>query len=478
MSAITVVPLPAPGVRPGAGLSTLRLAAMLLRGRAAAGRAVVDALAVATFAISTGLMLSVVAGARAFYERQASPPASLLGALGVPAVDASLMSQWTYLAACAAVLLVVPLLTLSAAAARMGALGRDQRLTALRLLGASSGRAVRLAVAETMGAAFLGAVLGIVLFWAALPVWGLVSFQTAPLRVAEMSLPPLWIAGVAMAVVVLAGIAAAAGLSGVRLSPLGVARRAEAAGVRWQRFIAIPVVLVVWVVVAPRLHLKGGAVVGVIAMLIVLAVFMAVVNLVGPLALQVVGRFLAGRNGSVSLVAGRRLLDDPRGAWRNVSGLAFIGFIGGALATLPQLSTGNPLSVVLAADLRTGALVTLAIAFVTAATSTALNQASAVLDRRAVLVSLDHAGAPRTFLHAVRRREVLVPTLVASIGSAALGVVFFGWLRATSSVPGSAAGPLVLMGILIGGVALVLAASESCRPLVRGVLVGAGQRAE
>lgn len=50
---------------------------------------------------------------------------------------------------------------------------------------------------------------------------------------------------------------------------------------------------------------------------------------------------------------------------------------------------------VLAHDLFAGLLLTLAIAFVVAAASTALNQTASVLDRRASLVNLDHLGAAR-----------------------------------------------------------------------------------
>jgi len=450
----------------------LPIAGLLLRGRVAAGRAVIDILTTATFMITTSLLLSVVAGARVFYERQTNPPAGLIAALGpdAPALSPATMSQWTLFACCAAVLLIVPLLTLSAAAARMGALGRDQRLAALRLLGASAFDTVRLATFDSMASAVIGALLGIVGYIGLLPVWSMITFQATPLSPAQMLMPAGWVALVVLGVVLLAGIASVAGLRGVRISPLGVSRRARRSKVRWARLLVIPVVIVAWIAVAPLRDLT--------VIVVVLLCFMAVVNVVGPLVLRLVGTVLMHHDSAVSLLAGRRILADPSSAWRNVAGLAFTGFIGGVFVALPQRTTANPLTTILSDDLRTGALLTVAISFVTAAASCALNQIAAVLDRRDVLVQLDHAGTPQQIINAARRREVLIPTLCASLGSAGLSAMFFTSLGAAFAVAGNPTGTIALTLILACGIGLVLAAAETCRPVVRGILAGAGARVE
>ena len=461
-------------------LPVLAIAGLLLRARASAGRAVVDLLAVAAFALSTGLLLSVVAGARAFFLREQVPPEGFLAALGDQAVaGVEQLSLWTFLAGGAAVLLVVPLLTLSSAAARMGALGRDQRLAALRLLGVSSTGTVALAATETTAAAVVGAVGGVVLYGALLPIWPLLSFQATRLGVGEMLLPWTWIAALAALVVGLAGVAAVLGLRQVRISPLGVARRVRRRRLRWQRLVAVPLVVAGWVVTAPLLDFDRGWTAAMAITFVALACFMGVTNLVGPLVLQVAGQVMVRRDSAAALLAGRRLLADPRGAWRNVAGLALAAFAGGTMLALPDLTgSGDPLTDLIGTDLRTGTLLTLVIAFIVAAASTALNQAAGVLDRRATLIRLDHTGTPRGLVHQSRRHEVLVPTLVASVGAAGLSTAFFGILGAAGGLPPNLPGLAALTAVLVAGAAAVTLAADGCRPLVAGMLAAAGPRAE
>ncbi len=457
------------------------LARLLLQGRASAGRAVIDLLTVTTFTISTSLLLSVVAGARTFSERETNPPQAFLDAIGPQGLKAGLgqLPMWTFLACGAGLLLIVPLVTLASAAARMGALGRDQRLATLRLLGVSGFGTVRLAAIETMVSAAIGAVLGIVLYLALLPVWATVSFEAAPLQPSEMLMPWWLIAAVVVVVVALAGAAAVAGLRDVRISPLGVSRRGKRRGVKWQRVLTVPLVIIAWLLLTPLLNFLTDQASSIVTTLIMLTIFMVVVNLVGPLVLQVAGQVLVHLNSASSMLAGRRLLDDPRGAWRNVAGLAFTGFVGGAFLAIPTWPDSDPVSAIFGRDLSTGTTLTMIIAFVTAAASTALNQTASVLDRRGVLVHLDHAGTPRSIIHSVRRREVLVPTLCASLGSAGLSAMFFITLGAAAGgLSGGNTGLIILAGVIVAGVLLVMAASESCRPIVRTILTDSTARAE
>ncbi|MCL2849094.1 MAG: FtsX-like permease family protein [Micrococcales bacterium] len=453
----------------------LPLAALVTRGRAAAGQAWTDLLTVAAIAVSTTLLLSVVAGTRVFHERQQHPPQPFLTQVGPEVGEraSAVMGQWTFLALGACVLLVVPVLTLSAAAARMGALGRARRLAALRLLGMTASQSSALATLETLVAAAAGVVVGTAGYYVLAPVWSLVTFQATALDPGQMLAPPSWVAGTVAVVLVLTAVAAWAGLRDVRISPLGVARQAPRRGLRWRRALAVPVSVVAWVLIAPGLHMGRGLVVVYAVVLGVLAAFMAVVNLVGPLVLQGAGHVLVRCPAAAQVLAGRRLLADPRAAWRNVSGLAFVGFAGGTLLALPlTAAASSPVDAVLVADIRTGTVLTMVIAFVVAAASTTLNQAASVLDRQAVLVHLDHAGTPRALMHQARRTEVLVPTLVAAVGSAGLSAMFFTVLGARAGLAGNPGGSVALAGVLAVGTALVVAASESCRGLVRTVLAG------
>ena len=443
---------------------------LLLRGRIRAGSGLIDLLGVLAFTISSWLLLVVLGGVNMFVDRQHNPPQEFVAALGAGAArGVNELPVWTLLAACAGVLLIVPVVTLGAAAARMGALGRDQRLATLRLLGVSSGQAVALSTVETMLAALAGGVLGTAGYLLTLPLWSGVTFQATPLSAAAMLLPTWAIAAAIAGLVVLAGLSSVTGLMRLRISPLGVARREPRPGLRLWRFAALPAVIGLWLVLASTLSLDHAFVYSATLIVIVLAMFMGVINLIGPWLLQLLGAILARSGNPSVLLAGRRLQADAKGAWRNVSGLAFVGFTGGAMVSVPDFSAGSadPLLRILTDDLRTGTYLTLAIAFVVAAASALLNQAAALLDRRLELRQLANLGVPAALHDRTRLVEVVAPAALSAVGSGGLAVLFFAQLP---RVGANTSGPWLFAGALALGVALVWVAGEACRPLLRRAL--------
>lgn len=447
-----------------------RIAPLLLRGRISAGHGLIDLLAIAAFTLSSWLLLVVLAGVNLFYRRQFAPPPAFVSALGAAAGHgADQLVFWTWLAACAGVLLIVPVMTLGAAAARMGALGRDQRLATLRLLGVTPGQVVALSTLETVLAAVVGALAGTVGYLITLPLWAAITFEATPLTAAEMLLPPLAIAGIVGLQVLLAALSSVTGLLRLRISPLGVARRQPRPALRVWRFLALPAIVAVWFVVAPLLQLRRDLAFGVSVILVGLGIFMGVVNLVGPWVLQLFGHALSRSGRPAALIAGRRLLADPKGAWRSVSGLAFVGFTGGALTSVPAIAGDrmDPLMRILADDLRTGTYLTVVIAFLVAAASTLLNQASGVLDRRGELRQLANLGVPEQLHHRIRLVEVVAPAALAALGSGGLAVFFFGLLP---KVGADQLGVLFFCSALAVGIGLVWASGEACRPLVRAAV--------
>lgn len=450
----------------------LKVVPLLLRGRMRAGTGVIDLLSVIAFTVSSWLLLAVLGGVNAFAVRQVTPPAPFVAAMGADAaVGVAELVLWTVLAACAGVLVVVPIFVLSGAAARMGALGRDQRLAILRLLGASQGEVTVLTAVETMLTALLGIVLGVAGYLLSLPMWTMVTFQATPMTAAEMLLPAWAIVAVVGLLLALAGLGAVSALSRLRISPLGVARRQSRPALTWWRLVALPVSILAWQVVAPMLQVRIELAIAVSIVLVALGLFMGLINLLGPWVLQLLGKMLVGSERAAVLIAGRRLLAEPKAAWRSVSGLAFIGFTGGAVVSIPAIGagSGDPLLRIFSDDLRTGTLLTLGIAFLVAAASTLLNQASAVLDRRQEFRQLGNLGAPRVLHDQARRVEVVAPAVLSAAGSGGLAVFFFGL------VPGAAfatnpIGLLAFAGAVLGGIALVWLAGEACRPLVRQAL--------
>ena len=73
-------------------------------------------------------------------------------------------------AAIGALAILAPVLLLIAIVTDLGAAQRAERFATLRLMGATPGRVARLAAAETAATSALGAVAGIVLYLALIPV--------------------------------------------------------------------------------------------------------------------------------------------------------------------------------------------------------------------------------------------------------------------------------------------------------------------
>jgi hypothetical protein len=201
---------------------------------------------------------------------------------------------------------------------------------------------------------------------------------------------------------------------------------------------------------------------------------------VGPWTIGVLGRVMLRRARTpAQLLAARRLLDDPRAAWRAVGGLGLAAFVAGVVSVVPVLAAGDGTSAdaVLAQDLATGGLLTLAITFAVAAASAGIMQAATVLDRRRDLALQRLAGVPAELFDAVRRRQVIAPlVLVAGTSTVVAWLVLlplFGM-----AVIAAPQGVVLLVGCLLAGGLLMVGATELSRPLLRSVLAETVVRAD
>lgn len=364
-------------------------------------------LAVVAFAFATAALLVVAGGYGAFVDRAGAPGSS-------PDAD-----QYPMLAGVASVLLLVPLTTLGGAAARLAVARRDERLATLRLAGATTGQVTTLTTLDAAAQALVGAIAGVALYGALLPAVALLTFQDRRFEVAELWVGvPLVLAAVAL-VVIIALVSALASLRRVAVTPLGVAARTTPPGLRAVRAL----VLVVAIVAMPLVvNVPFGGEGVAIAMIVgVLVLGFAALGAIGPFVLQLVGHVTVRRAHSVeTLLAGRRIVDDPRTAWRSVGGVALATFIAG-LASITALFTpradATHWEVVYMADLRAGALLTLAIAGILAAVSTGVMQAGRAIDQREQSAALVLAGSEPRTLDRARMRETTIP-LAASVGLA------------------------------------------------------------
>jgi len=423
-------------------------------------------LTVLAFALPHAVLLGVIGGVGAFLGRSRDPSNALMGE-----------SFYVFLALFAAVLLIVPTLSMGAAAARLGLSRRARDMAVLRLIGLAPAATKGASVLETMMHAVSGVVLGSLVYAATLPLWRLVTFQRVPLAVAEMWVGP-WVLAAAAVVMVLLGAASAwMSLRHVAVTPLGVARRSEAQRVSPVGAVATVLLVLVWIGPAQALMGLGPAVA--MGMLMgFLAVVFALTNLVGTWSIGVLGGVMvrAARSPRM-LLAGRRVMDDPRSVWRSFGAVAMVGFVVGVLHPVFQVmatgggnGSGGGDDAVMMADISTGMLLTLGITFVLAAISTAVNQSIRVIDGIAETSALVSMGAPTRFLDSARRTEVGVPALTVTAGSLGLGLLFISPVLAGQGALEAILG-VVAFGVV--GLVVVLAGSEAARPLRRRLLATA-----
>ena len=460
---------PPPGDRPMNAVLALAPRFQRAGGRDAR---VTTTLAITAFAVTTGLTLSVVGGLLGFTAR---------AGCRCPEGQGDDAGVYVILAWIAVVLLVVPLLTLAGAAARLGVARRDARLATLRLLGATPARGGRpdrrrdrLAGPRRGGPRHRALPRPAAAVRAAAVPGDHVHRRRAVGRLAGAA------PRAGRACPLLAAGSGAVSLRRVTVSPLGVARRETPKKMTWLRAVVAVVGIGVFMVISAAAGSLGAAAAA--ALIGAMAVGFATLNAVGAVGAR------ARRQGALRrartparLLAARRLLDDPKAAWRVVGGLGLAGFVAGALAVLPAITavdmSDDPQGAMLMDDLVTGAMVTLVVAFLLAAVSAGIAQAASVLDRRREIALQNLAGTPVELHDAVRRRTVLVPLVFVAVGSALTALVMFFPLLGSAAVS-SAEGPLMLAAFLTAGCALVFAATETSRPLLRSVLAETVVRAD
>ncbi|QNE36546.1 permease [Leifsonia shinshuensis] len=437
-------------------MTTLRLAWLFARRSASADRSTV-VLPVVAFATATLLLIVVAGGAQRFFSWTD---------------DLALVYQ--ALAIVAVALLTVPLAGLGGAAARLSARRRDARLSGLRLLGATPGMVAALTVIESTILAVAGALAGVILSLPVSLLVGLIPFRGTPLGNAAL-LAPGGIALAVLGVAALAAVSAALGLHGVIVSPLGVRTRQTAPRMHWLRALIAVAVVLATVAVMAGMRAVGPAFI--VALLGAgFGATIAVLNLVGPWVLRLAATFQVRRARTPRrLLAARAILESPKAAWRQVSGVAMTSFVavfagvGLALADAAAGAGGDPVSDTLVADIRTGVVIVVIGSFLMVACSVGVNQAAAVLDRRDLYVSLHRIGMAEADIDAARALAVLSPLALTAIGSALTAAVVVLPLTGAALL----LAPLSLLMVaacLIGGVLLVRVTIRATRRVLHHVI--------
>ncbi len=223
-----------------------------------------------------------------------------------------------------AVLVAMPVIVLASVAGRLGAARREQKLAALRLAGATPRQILAMTAAEATVVGAAGALAGAALYAVLLPALAQIPYGVGTWYTGDLWVGLSWLAAIVLAVTALITVSAVSTLRQVATSPLGVAQQANPRRTRMIR-LALFVVAIVFILLSTN---QGRLTSGQLVMLLLL--FYAAYWMFGPWVVDRLGRTvgrLARR--PATLLAARRLSDDPRGAWRTVSGLVLAGFVAG-----------------------------------------------------------------------------------------------------------------------------------------------------
>ncbi|MGH9231036.1 MAG: FtsX-like permease family protein [Acidimicrobiales bacterium] len=224
-------------------------------------------------------------------------------------------------------LLLVPVVVFIVMATRVAAAHREQRLAAIRLVGATRRQAAVVAAVETGLAAVAGSVLG----WAGFEVGrrvlaATVTFQGAHFFAEDVVVAPWLLLLVLVGVPVLAMLTTIAALSRVQVGPLATSRRAHRRPPSaWH---ALPLASgIAGLLAAETLDgVVDDVALGYLAPLFVIATMVGVVA-IGPLLCMLAGRGLARVSRRVpGLLAARRMASDPRATFRAVGGVVLAAF--------------------------------------------------------------------------------------------------------------------------------------------------------
>jgi hypothetical protein len=241
------------------------------------------------------------------------------------------------------VALLLPLAVLVGTATRLSAARREARYAAMRLVGSTPRQIGIIAGVEALLGAVLGTLLGAVGFLAVRSQVAKISITGTAFFPDTVSPSAAGYLAVLVGVPVVSVLAAVWSLRRLQYDPLGVSRKTTPKPLSAWRMLPLAVGFALFVVVmamsgGPQQDDSSGLV------YLCLILVMAGVVLAGPWLTMIAARLLTRyATGAASLLAARRLSDDPRAAYRSVGGLTIAVFVGTCVAgVLPtSISAGT-----------------------------------------------------------------------------------------------------------------------------------------
>ena len=450
-------------------------------------------LPVLAFAASAALFLLIAGGIHAFYTwlgGDASTATSVEAGSGTKNTAHTMQPLYLMLAWISGFLLLTPLFTLGASAARLSARRRDDRLATLRLLGASTRRLILYTMLDSVIYAAVGFVLGFIVYLILVLPFGMLRFQNIPLGPENMLLPLPIVLVCGFVSLIIAATSSLFGLSKVTISPLGVRTRSDKPSLGKRALILGCVLLVVGFIgaiasqVIMNLAADSMGANGFVLVLVI-AIMFGLPILLTMLAVDLIGGFVVGLYARIrvrtartpaTLLAYRSILESPRAAWRQVSGVAmttfiaaFMGPILGMINSASGVEEGSAESYLIG-DMLQGLVLVLFLSYLLVALSALLNQSAAIYERGSLCSSLRMMGTEAAVLKRSRRIVVFGPLLLVSCMSAAVALPLFV-LMLGSALTGT--GLLYTAALVFGSIAvglgLVFAALAATGPVMEQI---------
>jgi FtsX-like permease family len=230
-----------------------------------------------------------------------------------------------------------PILILISTATRLSAARREERYAAMRLVGATPRQVSVIASVDAALGALAGTVLGIGIFALVRPALADASFIGTRYFAGTVTPTAAVYAGLLVAVPVVAAVASLLSLRRVQISPLGVSRKTSPPPPSYWRLAPLLTgigLFVAGLAVTTRQSIGAAAFPGLLVIMIGLVV-------AGPWLTAQAARLVSlfTREPS-SLLATRRLADNPKGAFRAVRGLVLAVFLGTIVAALAPAVNG------------------------------------------------------------------------------------------------------------------------------------------
>jgi len=234
----------------------------------------------------------------------------------------------------AALAILFPLLILINTASRLAASRREERYAAMRLIGATPHQIGIIASVDAVFASLFGAILGSVIFLAVRPAVADISFSGVKFFPNYVT-PTIWgYIGMIVGVPIIASIASLISLRRVQISPLGVSRKTTPSKPGIWRLIPLVLGVILFLYAASRItgNSNGGP-----APVLFTGFLLIMIGLVlsgSWLTMQVTTGLARFARSAPSLLAARHLSDNPKGAFRAISGLVLAVFVGSVVSVV------------------------------------------------------------------------------------------------------------------------------------------------